>query len=346
MKHIRKTFDSTGLGVLNNLQILDFASKVEWFVHDNELIPYHLGKNTSAALSNVTDIRIPTITNKQQGVYFYWYTFPTMNYYHCINDAIGPIYNYFRLKADYPDIQFMLNPRGRKVLQHPPFVAELLDLLDIDYVYTDENTSYERVYYSDTLCNDVSTGKRIPPDSRIYSMIEQCVQRARTRAPDVPVHKKIYLSRRAHANLLKNRKLVIGEDNTIKRGITNEDAMVDILKTIGYTEVFGENYTLAEKISMFSHMHKYISTAGAGVTNILWRINQDLSVGGIHTPGFPFPSGDHNRHIVAQSPYMDKTSINLYKGEVVFEDPQPTKGYNHPWRITNLDAFRKWAETI
>ena len=48
-------------------------------------------------------------------------------------------------------------------------------------------------------------------------------------------------------------------------------------------------------------MTKYISTAGAGVTNILWRINKDINVGGIHTPGFPFPSENHNRHIVAQN---------------------------------------------
>ena len=31
---------------------------------------------------------------------------------------------------------------------------------------------------------------------------------------------------------------------------------------------------------------------------------------------------------------------------VKFEDPQPTKGYNHPWRIENLTEFRDWSRTI
>ena len=56
------------------------------------------------------------------------------------------------------------------------------------------------------------------------------------------ITKKIYLSRRAHANPLANRKTVIGEDNTVKRGLTNEDEVVEILKELGYVEVFGENY--------------------------------------------------------------------------------------------------------
>ncbi|MBL6771321.1 MAG: glycosyltransferase family 61 protein [Rhizobiales bacterium] len=342
---IRNHFNSEGIGELHNLQVLNFTSKVEWFIHMDQAIPYHLGKNQSF-LAGKPPPEQPKVKQYADGIYFYWYTFPLMNYYHCINDGLGPLYNYLKLRAQYPNIKLMLNPLARTLDKHPPFVTELLELLDIDYRYSDENTQYSHVFFSDTLCNDPVTGKRCPPDNRIYSLIQKLVTVSRQRYPDVPAHDKVYLSRRAHANPLRNRKDVIGEDNTVKRGLVNEDSIVDILKALGYTEVFGENYNLGEKISMFSNMTKYISTAGAGVTNILWRINRDLSVGGIHTPGFPFPSGDHNRHIVAQSPYMNKTSIDLYKGEVVFEDPQPTKGYNHPWRITNLDAFRKWAETI
>ena len=45
MISVREAFDSEGIGVYNNLQILDFTSKVEWFVQGEDVIPYHLGKN-------------------------------------------------------------------------------------------------------------------------------------------------------------------------------------------------------------------------------------------------------------------------------------------------------------
>jgi hypothetical protein len=97
---------------------------------------------------------------------------------------------------------------------------------------------------------------------------------------------------------------------------------------------------------MFSRMNKYISTAGAGVTNILWRIGQPLNVGGIHTPGFPFPDPDHSRHICTGVP-MQGANINLYSGAVRFVDEEAgLKNYNSPWYVNNLVAFRKWAESI
>ena len=116
-------------------------------------------------------------------------------------------------------------------------------------------------------------------------------------APPFSLSSLIYISRRAHANPLANRKQVLGEDNTVKRGLTNEDSVVEILTALGYDEIFGENLTLAEKIVTFNSMQKYISTAGAGVANILWTMPNPVSVGGIHTPGFPFPSNDHATHI-------------------------------------------------
>lgn len=167
------------------------------------------------------------------------------------------------------------------------------------------------------------------------------------RAPAAPSlsEGKVYISRRAHANPLANRKTVIGEDNTVKRGLTNEDAVVEILTSLGYDEIFGENLTLAEKIVTFNSMQKYISTAGAGVANILWTMPNPCSVGGIHTPGFPFPSNDHATHICT-GPEL-RSTINCYKGKVVFEDPSAgARNYNSPWRINNLTAFREWAQQI
>jgi hypothetical protein len=78
---------------------------------------------------------------------------------------------------------------------------------------------------------------------------------------------------------------------------------------------------------------------------MVWVRDHTVSVGGIHTPGFLFPGPNNTRHICTSYPHSH-ADIKIYPGKVVFEDPQPTKGYNHPWRISNLDVFEKWAATI
>jgi len=144
---------------------------------------------------------------------------------------------------------------------------------------------------------------------------------------------------------MNNRKSVIGEDNTVRRGLVNEDSVVEILTDLGYTEVFGENLSLAEKIVLFHNMDRYISTAGAGVANLLWTMPRSCSVGGIHTPGFPFPGNRHTTHICT-GPEVNCTITN-YPGRVSFVDPSAgARNYNSPWRIDNLTAFRNWARTV
>jgi len=340
------TFFKNQIAEFDNLQILNLCTsrKAEVFIHNGTPLLAALGKN--AGTVKVTPPAKVKVKHHAKGEYFYWYTFPLMNYYHCINDGLGPLYKYLELKQENPDLKFMLNKDPRKIDNHPPFVTELLDLLDIEYEFSDENCSYERVYFSDTLVNDVENRARIRPPSSVYDIIRKLVKVSRERYPDVPVHEKVYLSRRAHANPLNDRKLIIGEDNTVKRGITNEDDMVKILLGLGYAEVFGENYNLGEKISMFSRMEKYISTAGAGVTNMLWRIDQPLAVGGIHSPGFPFPGPAHSRHICT-SPQMKDSHINIYPGAVRFVDETLSNhDYNRPWYVNNLEAFSQWATQL
>ncbi len=286
-----------GIATFNNVQILDMAkTKVETVVESGVHVPLHLGKNASAFFQNNKPVKhYPEVATTKTGDYFYLYTMPLTNYYHMLLDGIGCLVRYFELLESNPNIKLLLNqsPRAKGgVVNHPPFVTELLDLLGIDWEYTDEHSVYERVYFGDTLGQTLD-GKRIRPDHRQYALLKQCIHRAKLVA-QAPQHEKIYLSRRAHANPLNNRKAVIGEDNTVKRGLVNEDSVVEILTDMGYTEVFGENYTLAEKIVLFNGMKKYISTAGAGVANMLWTMPNSVSVGGIHTPGFPFPSNNHS----------------------------------------------------
>ena len=61
--------------------------------------------------------------------------------------------------------------------------------------------------------------------------------------------------------------------------------------------MFGENYTLAEKITMFHHMKKYVTQSGAGITNTLYR--KKGFIGGISSPGLEFPDkSKHGRHMI------------------------------------------------
>ena len=340
-----------GVAEFTSVQILDLArTRVEIFVENNEYWYIHYGKNSQKIIDahpkNLAWAQ-PTTVSKG-GLYYYWYTIPLVNYYHTLLDGVGALTHYIRLRESNPDVVLLLNrtPRAKGgVVNHPPFVAELLDLLDIRYEFTDSHALYERVVYGAPL--GLKNGKRCRPPLEQYDLLRELIRIAKMRAPAAPSLSsgKVYISRRAHANPLANRKRVLGEDNTVKRGLTNEDSVVEILTALGYDEIFGENLTLAEKIVTFNSMKKYISTAGAGVANILWTMPNPVSVGGIHTPGFPFPSNNHATHICT-GPELNST-INCYPGKVVFEDPSAgARNYNSPWRINNLTAFREWAQQI
>ena len=336
---------------MQNVQVMDIARvKQEVFVLEGTtMIPATLSKNANSLIAKIKPMEdwIVDCKGLRMGPIYYWYTDPLFNYYHLILDGLGQLSHYFDLKREIPDLKLFLNqsPKAKSgCATHPPFVTELLDLFEIDYEFTDENIQYDTVYFGDTLNQD-ARGKRVTPADRQYQLLHELINRAKNTA-SAPQHERVYLSRRASANPMLNRKDVIGEDNTVKRGLVNEDEVVEILSGLGYTEVFGENYTLAEKIVLFNGMKKYISAAGAGVTNILWTMPNSVSVGGIHTPGFPFPSNNHSRHICCNKKYVNAT-IDCYKGKVCFVDEaQGAKNYNSPWYINNLDAFKEWAATI
>ena len=157
---------------------------------------------------------------------------------------------------------------------------------------------------------------------------------------DVPRFDNIYISRRTQHNPVYSKD-IIGEDNTKKRGNVDEDKVVDILEDLNFHEVFGENYSLAEKITMFHHMKKYVTQSGAGITNTFYR--KSGVIGGIGSPGLEFPDkSKHGRHQIYNRYYKNKVSI--YK-DTSFVDSKSI-GYNNPWKINSIDNFRKWARDL
>jgi len=217
--HVANRLDN-GIASFNDVQILNLArTRVEIFVENTQYWYIHYGKNTDriiVAHPPKDAWRVP-VTHSKPGTYFYWYTVPLVNYYHTLLDGIGALTHYIRLRELYPDIVLLVNstprPKGG-VVRHPPFVAELLDLLDIRWEYTDEQCEYSRVLYGAPL--GILNGKRCRPPVEQYELLRTLIRVAHDRAPSAPIS-QVYISRRAHANPVGNRKSVIGEDNTVRR---------------------------------------------------------------------------------------------------------------------------------
>ena len=333
-----------GIAYFKKAQILDYkrTKKSEILKTPEQTVFVEFGKNANK-------VKRPTYEDKKAtgivaGNYYYWYTKPLHNYYHMFLDGLGCLYRYLEFRKDVKNLKLLINESPNGLEKHPPFIKELLDMLEIEYQFTTELFSYENLWIGDTL-NQNKEGVRIAPKEGQYKMIEMCIRKAQSsyhRIRNVPTYEKIYLSRRTADNPKYNKNL-IGEDNTKKRGLVNETEVVEVLHDLGYKEVFGENFNVAEKIVLFNKMKKYITSAGAGVTNILWA-TKPLSVGGIHTPGFPFPSEHYARHIIHQ-PYYKHVKVNVYPGQVSYAI-KDVKHYNSPWRINSIKQFRDWASQI
>ena len=327
-----------GIANFSHAQIPDYKRFGVEIIKTSQPIMVELGKNAHAVKEpKYKDVPWSGTINK--GSYFYWYSKPLHNYYHTILDSLGCLFYYFELKYDYPELKLLVNKNHANLNKWPPYVKEVLDILNIEYEYTDEHAVYENIYFGDTM-NQSDTGQRISPKPGQFLMIDGLVRAAKALKLDVPQHDNIYISRRTKHNPNYSKDL-IGEDNTQKRGCVNEDEIVDILSKHGFVEVFGENYTLAEKITMFSRMIKYVTFSGAGITNTLYR--KKGFIGGISSPGLLFPDIQrHGRHII-YSKYYDNV-VNIFQ-DTSFVDPQ-SKKYNNPWKINSIDNFRRWAKEL
>ena len=324
-----------GIAKFSHAQIIDLKRFGDEIIKTDRPIRVNLGKNVHKA----KEIKYEDVSWSgaiRKGNFFYWYSRPLQNYYHALYDSLGCLFYYIQVKLTHPNLKLVLNKNHNKIEKWPPFVKEILELLEIPYEYTDEHAVYENVYFGNTLNQD-EKGMRVTPEPGYFLVLESLINCALMKELDVPRYDNIYISRRTKHNPNYSREL-IGEDNTQKRGCVNEDEIVDILTKQGFVEVFGENYTLAEKITMFSRMTKYVTFSGAGITNTFFR--KRGFIGGISSPGLPFPTKE--RHVI-YSPYFDNT-ISIFN-DVSFVDDS-SKHYNNPWRINSLDNFNNWARTL
>ena len=337
MDRIRK-YLKDGVARFSHAQIPDYKTFGVEIIKTSKPIMVELGKNADKVKEPVwQDVPWSGVIKKRE--YFYWYSKPLHNYYHTLLDSLGCLWHYFHLKYDYPNLKLLVNRNHANLNTWPPYVKELLEILNIDWEYTEYSSVYETLFFGATL-NQNNDGVRIQPKDGQFMILLQLINNALDKNLDVPRFDNIYISRRTQHNPIYSKD-IIGEDNTKKRGNVDEDKVVDILEDLNFHEVFGENYTLAEKITMFHHMKKYVTQSGAGITNTFYR--KKGVIGGIGSPGLEFPDkSKHGRHQIYNRYYKNKVSI--YK-DTSFVDSKSI-GYNNPWKINSIDNFRKWARDL
>ena len=63
---------------------------------------------------------------------------------------------------------------------------------------------------------------------------------------------------------------IIGTDYTTRRKLTNENQLVDKLVNLGFIELFGENFSMKEKIQIFNSAKIVIGAIGGTITNAIF----------------------------------------------------------------------------
>jgi hypothetical protein len=195
----------------------------------------------------------------------FFFVYNTDNYYHFVYDTLPYLITYFKLKEETPAMKLLMQyPNPQKATVYP-FVKEFLDILGVstsDIVFINSSTLYSDVLVSTSYTHDMDSNA--PPRAEIYDFYKDIASR-------VPVGssfpKKIYVSRRSW---LHNDYSNIGTNYTLRRKLSNEDALVEYLEKHGFKEVFTEKLSTVEKIQMFLGATHVVGAIGGGVANVVF----------------------------------------------------------------------------
>lgn len=212
----------------------------------------------------------------------FFFIYNTENYYHFIYDTLPYLISYFEIKKSVPNLKLLMSYPLYKNF-HYKFVLEFLELFYIyesDILLIDKHTEYSSLYYSDSFTHGHNSN--LPPRKEIYQLYKQIVDIVRSRTLPSNKPDKIYISRRTW---LHNQLDNIGTNYTNRRKLVNETDLVDYLKSLGYTEVFTELMTTAEKISLFYSAKNVIGSIGGGIANVLFS-KKECNTTAIISPGF------------------------------------------------------------
>lgn len=213
------------------------------------------------------DIQIKDTTKTELNPVFY-FIYNTDNYYHFIYDTLPYIISFKYLKKTIPNLKLLMNYPNHQANKIYNFVKEFLELLDINYndiIFVDKNTCYETIYVSSSYTHGHDSN--IKPRKEIYELYKNIVNKVNNLPDNKEYPKKIYISRRSWIHKDYSN---IGTNYTTRRSLVNENELVDLLSSHGYTEVFTENMSTIEKIKLFSKVESIVGAIGGGVCNVLF----------------------------------------------------------------------------
>ena len=210
---------------------------------------------------------------------YFFFIFNFENYFHFLYDTLPYLYFYFSVCPRHK----LLLPKGHKFLK---FQSEMLSLMGIDLekdIEFAEEAIYERLYVPTSLTHghhfDGSSASNTKPDASAYVVWESLRKSADFYAP---TPKKFYVSRRSH---IHGDASNIGTNYTTRRRCLNEDAVVELVKSYGYTEVFCETMSTEQKIATFGGATHILGFIGGGMANALFSPS-NTKIACILTPEF------------------------------------------------------------
>jgi capsular polysaccharide biosynthesis protein len=197
----------------------------------------------------------------------FFFIYNTDNYYHFIYDSLPYLISYGHLKVRHPTLKLLMNYPNSQSKEFYPFVIEFLELMGIsqsDIILVDMNTRYSTVFLSSSYTHDHRS--EAPPREEIYPLYRDLVRKNAHKFHGKGP-KKIYISRRTW---LHGDYSNIGTNYTNRRRLENEDALVEMLRGHGFTEVFTEKLSTLEKLDYFSNAEIVVGALGGGVCNVLF----------------------------------------------------------------------------
>lgn len=265
-------------------------------------------------------------------VFFFCYN--NSNYFHWIYDTLPYLFSYFRVKKQLPNLKLLISPPENKNDLYP-FVYETLEILNIpkeDILFLSNNTKYDRVFVGSSLTHNRQSLR--PPHPALWDIISKL----KSHKKDTP--EKIYVSRRTW---VKNKSENIGTDYTVERKCVNEDQVVDLFKERGYVEVFAEDLSMTEKISLFSNAKYVAGPVGGGMANLLF-CDDNTKVISINSPEF-FPTNERLKNAMTHTDikFFDDTKFVSRNDDLVTHENalSISGGLNSPW-IVDIEKLRQF----
>jgi hypothetical protein len=212
----------------------------------------------------------------------YFFAFNVDNYFHFIYDTLPYLYYFFQLQQSVPNLRLLIQTSSPTKQCLPTFVQESLSLLGVhDYILVEKETEYREVYIGLSLTHGGHSNE--PPHPFSFSVWKKMVDESLLRVSNklLPLD-KLYISRRSW---LSKHPENIGTNYTTRRRCMNEDDLVGYLESKGYTELFCEDLSMAEKIFYFSKAKSIAGIIGGGMCNALFSPS-DTRVHCLNTPAF------------------------------------------------------------